>query len=117
MTKKALLVGITILSLCANLPAAQAAELESPSTALRKLQRGFLNIALSPLEIVHALSQDKTKERVIPTWAAGLLRGGAFAAGRAAAGVYEMVTFPFPLPSGYEPVLYPEFTWEYFQEE
>ena len=30
-------------------------------------------------------------------------------------GVYELLTAPFPLPSGYQPILEPEFPWGYFE--
>ena len=90
-----------------------AAELASPGTAERKLQRGFLNIALSPIDISHELSKEKRKDSFPPSWFAGLGRGGAFAFGRALAGVYEVVTFPLPLPGNYEPVVEPEFVWEH----
>lgn len=30
-------------------------------------------------------------------------------------GVYEFVSAPFPAPPGYEPILQPEFPWDYFE--
>jgi putative exosortase-associated protein (TIGR04073 family) len=32
-------------------------------------------------------------------------------------GAYELITAPFALPAGYEPLLTPEFPWQYFQAE
>lgn len=93
-----------------------AAELESPATPLRKLQRGFLNVALSPWELAHELSQNKKTDSAVPTWFGGAGRGAAYTAGRALTGVYEMVTFPLPWPANYEPVLQPEFAWQHFEE-
>ena len=90
-----------------------AAELEGPGF-LRKLQRGFLNIVFSPMEISTALAQEKAEnaEQMPPSWMSGLARGTAFMGGRALAGVYEIVTFPFPLPKNYEPIVSPEFAWD-----
>ena len=31
-------------------------------------------------------------------------------------GVYELVTAPFPVPAGYQPIIQPEFPWGYFDE-
>ncbi|MBI3316779.1 MAG: exosortase system-associated protein, TIGR04073 family [Candidatus Omnitrophica bacterium] len=90
-----------------------AAEMESPGTPLRKLQRGFLNIALSPMDISHEIRRDQKRDDIIPGWATGLGRGACFAAGRALAGVYEMLSFPIPFPANYEPVVTPEFVWEH----
>jgi putative exosortase-associated protein (TIGR04073 family) len=95
-----------------------AAQIAAEGTPVRKLQRGFLNIALSPIEISNELAKEKKVESAIPSWFfTGLGRGGAFMVGRALAGVYDMVTAPFPLPSGYAPLVYPEFAWEHFGEE
>ena len=30
-------------------------------------------------------------------------------------GVYEVVTFPAPVPRGYRPILSPEYPWELFE--
>ena len=80
-----------------------AAEIAPEGTPARKLQRGFLNIALSPISISEELHKEKKADSFIPSWVAGLGRGTCFAAGRALMGVYEMATFFIPVPSGYRP--------------
>jgi len=116
--KKISLFLLVLLLAVSYAPAAfsQEARLEPPFSPLRKLQRGGLNIALSPMEIAHWLSQEKTSPSFIPTWLTNSMKGSAFAVGRALTGVYEVVTFPLPLPAAYEPVVYPEFLWEHFEE-
>jgi len=111
------LLFILMLSGFLLVPAAvvPAAELEANGTALRKLQRGFLNMALCPIEVAHELSEVKNTDYFLPTWVTGLWKGTLFMTGRAVIGAYEILTFPFPLPSGYEPVIYPEFSWEYLE--
>lgn len=91
-----------------------ATEIENEGTPLRKLQRGFLNVALSPVEISNQLSvsQKERNDTLPPNWVSGLGRGIAYTLGRALVGVYEMVTFPLPYPANYQPVLKPEFPWE-----
>ncbi|HCM42289.1 MAG TPA: hypothetical protein DIS66_03115 [Candidatus Omnitrophica bacterium] len=90
-----------------------AAEMEE-SGPLRKLQRGFLNIALSPMEISNELAVEKHEnhDQMPPSWMTGLVRGIGFTAGRALAGVYDIVTFPIPLPKEYGPIVQPELPWE-----
>jgi len=90
----------------------QAAEIEKEGTPQRKLQRGFLNIALSPIEISTELAKEKKNETLPPSWVAGAGRGIAYMTGRALIGVYELVTFPVPYPAHYKPVLFPEFEWQ-----
>lgn len=99
------------------IPFSHAVEIESEGTPLRKLQRGFLNIALSPIEISNELDKEKRNETVPPSWVAGLGRGAAFTVGRALVGVYEMVTFPMPAPAGYQPILQPEFSWQHLPSD
>ena len=36
---------------------------------------------------------------------------------RTLTGVYEIVTAPFPAPSNFEPMIQPEFPWQYFDSE
>ncbi|OQA57761.1 MAG: hypothetical protein BWY42_00314 [Candidatus Omnitrophica bacterium ADurb.Bin277] len=90
-----------------------AAEIEPEGTMLRKLQRGFLNVALSPIEISNELAKEKKNDTFLPSWFAGLGRGAWFTVGRALTGVYEMVTFPVPYPANYRPILKPEFAWHH----
>ena len=94
---------------------ASAAELAAPGTPARKLQRGFLNIALSPIEISNEVMKLKKTDAALPSWFIGMINGSFKAVGRSGAGLYEIITSPVPLPSGYEPFLKPEFTWEYLE--
>ncbi len=93
-----------------------SAEVES-SGPLRKLQRGFLNIALSPMELTTALSKEKydNADQMPPSWITGSIRGVAYMGGRALAGVYDMVTFPIPFPKEYGPLVQPEYPWNHLK--
>lgn len=95
----------------------QEAEIQGEGTPQRKLQRGFLNVALSPIEISNELSKEVRNDTFPPSWVAGLGRGAVYMVGRALVGVYEMVTFPLPYPANYKPVLQPEFTWQHLPEK
>jgi putative exosortase-associated protein (TIGR04073 family) len=89
-----------------------AAELAAPGTAARKLQRGFLNIALSPIEISNEIVNYQKADTILPSWIPGMIKGTFRMVGRGVIGAYEMVTAPVP---SYEPVVKPEFTWEYLK--
>ncbi len=107
---KLLSVMFVLLTVAASL---QAAEIENEGTPQRKLQRGFLNVALSPLEISNELAKEKKNDVFPPSWITGAGRGVAFMMGRALVGVYELVTFPVPYPANYKAVLSPEFAWQH----
>ena len=85
------------------------AELAGP---LAKLTRGAVNTVTGWVEI---------PKRMHETWKAsgagagltyGLIRGVGYGFVRTAAGVYELVTFPFPAPPDYAPVIQPEFVFD-----
>ena len=99
-------------SLPAMAAVAPEVEIQGEGTLQRKLQRGFLNVALSPFEISNELSKEVRNDTIPPSWVAGLGRGSIYTVGRALVGVYEMVTFPIPYPAKYKPVLSPEFPWQ-----
>ena len=109
MKKAAIILSLLFLFPCFSLP---AAEIEPKGTMLRKLQRGAVNVLLSPIEIAVELAKVKNCDTFPPSWALGASRGSFYMIGRIVTGAYEIVTFPFPLPAGYAPILEPEFPWE-----
>ena len=115
-SSKILIAILVLLAFSLPLMAAEV-EIQGEGTPQRKLQRGFLNVALSPIEISHELSKEVRNDTFPPSWVAGLGRGSIYAVGRALVGVYEMVTFPLPYPANYKPVLQPEFTWQHLPEK
>ena len=94
-----------------------AVEIASEGTMQRKLQRGFLNIALSPIELSNQFAKRKNEDTILPSWIRASLEGTAYLAGRALVGAYEIATFPVAAPASYKPVLQPEFAWEYLGEK
>jgi putative exosortase-associated protein (TIGR04073 family) len=87
---------------------------ESPviEKIISKLSRGAINFATGWLELpkqIYSVGHDEG-------WTAGALRGpidglGMFLA-RTIAGAYEVLTFPLPLPSHYQPMLHPIYVWQ-----
>lgn len=119
-TTKTIIALLVLLAFSCPLMAAEVApeaEIQGEGTPLRKLQRGFLNVALCPIEISNELAKEVRNDTLPPSWFAGAGRGAFYAVGRALVGVYEMVTFALPYPAKYKPVLQPEFAWEKLSEK
>lgn len=77
-----------------------------------KLVRGLANFTTGWAEIPKQIYMVGQNEG----WVTGALRGpmdglGMFAA-RTIAGAYEVVSFPLPIPSHYQPLLQPDFVWQ-----
>lgn len=109
-------INLTILLLCLAAPAGLSAEIADEGTAARKLQRGFLNIVLSPMEFSTSIQEANQGDYAGFSWVYGTITGVFETAARALVGVYELVTAPFPIPANYKPVLSPEFPWQYLPE-
>ena len=74
-----------------------------------KLGRGLQNTALGWFEILNEMGNESDRHGPWIGVPSGLIRGTAFGILRTLAGVYEIVTFPFPNgEKGYDPVILPE---------
>jgi putative exosortase-associated protein (TIGR04073 family) len=78
----------------------------------KKLYRGVANIATGWIELPKnaynaALEYDFASAVFI-----GLSKGCWMAIVRTSVGVYDTLTFPFPIPKGYGPLLEPEFVFK-----
>lgn len=98
---------MTVLVLCAAGPA--WAEQETGALLVNKLFRGIVNAATGWLEIPKQMSV--TWQESGPSMGAswGFLKGIGYAVARSVSGAYEIVTFPFPIPEGYRPIMQPEY--------
>lgn len=110
---KQVLLMLVLISSLSITPSATAAELAPSGTPARKIQRGFLNIALSPIEVSNEIVKLKKAELALPSWTIGIIRGSCTMTARALVGAYEILTFPVSLPADYAPVINPEFAWDY----
>ena len=113
---KKIVFGIILFFAAVSSSFLYAGEIEPVGSPLRKLQRGFLNVMFSPLEISTEFAKEKTRETFPPSWVLGGCRGTFFMIGRVVTGAYEMLTFPLPLPSGYAPILDPEFPQQHLEQ-
>ena len=84
-------------------------EPETGSLVVTKLFRGIVNAATGWMEIPKQMSliwQDQGPGSGL-TW--GFIKGVGYALARSAGGAYEIVTFPFPIPEGYQPIMRPDY--------
>ncbi len=81
-----------------------------------KLGRGLTNVVTSPLEyILQTVKLAKDHDGATAVFG-GWANGTWFMIQRVCVGVYEIVTFPVPLPAKYGPVLDPDTSWTGFQK-
>ena len=78
----------------------------------KKLYRGIANIVLGWVELPKNIYDTSVEDNVLSGLTIGLAKGVGMTIVRTGAGVYETVTFPFPIPEGYAPVLEPEFVFK-----
>lgn len=79
----------------------------------RKLVRGIANIVLCPVEIPQTMIKYYNESfSYYDSVIIGVPKGIGMTIVRAGAGLYETLTFPFPIPENYKPVIEPEFVWE-----
>ena len=83
-------------------------------TAAKKFERGLAGMACGVLELPgNIYKETKAKGGVgVPI---GLATGLGMLVTRELVGVYEFLTAPFPVPSGFRPILSPEYPWDYFK--
>ena len=81
--------------------------------AITKLGRGVANVATSPFEVFKGMGDVTKEDGIIAGFTVGLFKGIFNMGKRATVGVYEVGTFPIPLPGHYAPVIDdPEYFFE-----
>jgi putative exosortase-associated protein (TIGR04073 family) len=79
--------------------------------ALRKFGRGFSNVLFGWVDVPAEMNRTAENTSEVGSFIVGSLKGLAKMAGRMAVGVYEVCTFPVPVPARYDPIVEPEFVW------
>ncbi len=91
---------------------AWAAESVGERIALKAI-RGFDNTVLGLMTDWPKTMYYQSKEHGLPYGVTvGFVQGMAVGLARTVVGVYELATFPIPVPADYEPVLHPHFAHE-----
>ena len=92
--------------------AAVAEELVSPAAA-EKAVRGLANTGLGGVvELPKTVYYDTLEDGPLYGLTVGVLEGLSWGIARTLVGIYEVVTFPFPLPEGYRPIYTPSYPHE-----
>ena len=113
--RRPIIVGSTLVAFLVLASAAPAsAEPMDAGKAFTKFTRGFINIVTGWVEIPKRVQETSQQSGAAAGFTWGLLRGLGYGIVRTAAGLYEIVSFPFPAPPGYAPVMEPEYV---FSEE
>ncbi len=108
MTKKSVLILLSVLALITAL--ASPAYCDDP---MKKLGRGICNLGTFFFEVPLQISRVNQTDGPMAASTWGILKGFGMSGVRLLTGVYEAMTFPFPLPKDYEPILKdPEFMFE-----
>jgi putative exosortase-associated protein (TIGR04073 family) len=82
-------------------------------TSAQKFGRGLAGMTCGFLEIPGNIVKE-TKAKGAVGFPIGLATGLGKTVTRELVGVYEFITAPFPVPSGFRPILTPEYPWDYF---
>ena len=99
-----------VLALAIGLTAAPAfAEQDTGRLVMQKLFRGLANAATGWMEIPKQMSKVWSEQGPWKGSTIGFGQGIGYAVVRSVVGGYEIVTFPFPVPPDYQPVMQPEF--------
>ena len=85
-------------------------------SAARKAGRGLAGMTCGFLEVPGNVVQTYRERGPVWGFTLGFVQGLGMIVVRELVGVYEFVTAPFPLPAGFQPVIQPEFPWDYFSQ-
>lgn len=79
--------------------------------AFTKLGRGVANTLTGWVEIPKNVYSVSTDQNAFAGITLGLAKGAGMTIVRTGAGIYEVATFPFPVPQDYKPILEPEYVF------
>ena len=105
MKYKGLIIAVVMVMVLAMATASYA---QDPA---KKLGRGLANILTGWIELPKNIYDTSVEDNPLAGLTIGLAKGVGMTIVRTGAGIYEVVTFPFPIPEDYGPVLEPEFVF------
>lgn len=76
-----------------------------------KLGRGIANTLTGWVELPKNVYNTSVEDNPLAGVTLGLAKGAGMTLVRTGAGIYEIATFPFPLPEAYKPILDPEYVF------
>ena len=81
------------------------------SDPFTKLGRGVANTLTGWVELPKNIYNTSVQDNAFAGLTLGLAKGAGMSLVRTGAGIYEIATFPFPLPQDYRPILEPEYVF------
>lgn len=113
--KKSRIYVLTVFTVLAvfSFPNAYAHKATSHTSA-QKFGRGLAAMTTGFLEIPGNIVKE-TKAKGAVGFPIGLATGLGMTVTRELVGVYEFLSAPFPVPAGFQPILSPEYPWDYFE--
>ncbi len=109
MTRKKLLQGLAIHAVAAvMITTTTLCFAQDPFT---KLGRGVANTLTGWGELPKNIYNTSVQDNAFTGMTLGLAKGAGMSLVRTGAGIYEIATFPFPLPENYVPILEPEYVF------
>ena len=81
------------------------------SDPFTKLGRGVANTLTGWVELPKNIYSTSVEDNAFAGMTLGLAKGAGMSIVRTGAGIYEIVTFPFPLPQDYAPIIEPEYVF------
>lgn len=101
------------LSLSVGSASARSVDIEREQSdagkMMHKLGRGITNVLTCWVEVPRNIANEWEQTDPATGLVMGTVKGIGWGFTRLATGVYDAVTFPFPIPQGYEAMLEPEF--------
>ncbi len=79
--------------------------------AFTKLGRGVANTLTGWVELPKNVYDTSVEDNAFAGMTLGLAKGAGMTLVRMGSGIFELVTFPFPLPEEYKPILEPEYVF------
>ena len=76
-----------------------------------KLGRGVANTLTGWVELPKNIYNTSVEDNAFAGMTLGLAKGAGMTLVRTGAGIFEIATFPFPLPEDYKPILEPEYVF------
>jgi len=112
MRRLVMVVLVSAVLLGGSMTASLGEEVVSAAAA-HKAVRGLANTGLGVVvELPKTVYYDTLEDGPLYGLTVGVLEGLSWGIARTLVGVYEVVTFPFPLPEGYRPIYTPSYPYE-----
>jgi putative exosortase-associated protein (TIGR04073 family) len=115
MKGKTLILSFIVLFVSALIAQADTDQAPRGNNALRKLGRGCSNVLFGVVEVPNQFTKVNSEHCGAAGVTYGIGKGLVRWVGRELVGVYEIVTFPLPVPRGYKPIMKPEFPNEDYE--